>query len=302
MPDSHPTSGAARTSFAFAACTLIWGSTFLFIRIGNDSVPPMWAATIRLMLAALVMTGVVFATGRRMPAGGALRAALQYGTLQFGLNFPLLYWGETRVSSGLAAVVFATIPITSAFVARAFGLERLSRRKMIGAFIALGGVALLFQRDLGSWSSAAPLLAIFLATVAAALGSTLLKRGPRQDPMAANAVAAAAGAPLCLLASVLLGESRRLPTEWVQIYPIVYLALFGSVGAFVIFAWLLNRWPVSTLSFIGVVVPVIAVTLGALVRHERLFASHLLGTLLILAGVTLAIAGDPSVLRRRAPG
>ena len=200
--------------------------------------------------------------------------------------------------SGLAAVVFATIPITSALIARAFGLERLESLKMLGALVALGGVMVLFVEQLSARVTALPILSIYLATVFAALGSTMLKRGPRQDPLAANAVAATVGAPVCLLASVLLGEPCPLPTHWVQIYPILYLAIAGSVGAFVVFAWLVNHWNVSTLAFIGVVVPVIAVALGALVRHEPLHRQNVAGSLVVLAGVALAIISDRRAMAR----
>jgi drug/metabolite transporter (DMT)-like permease len=292
MPEPPTPPGAARTSLAFATCTLIWGSTFLFIRIGNDTVPPLWAATLRLVIAAVVMVALVRALGRRLPRGPALRAAAWYGLFQFGFNVPLLYWGELVVPSGPAAVVYATVPITSALITRAFGLERLDPLKMLGGLVALGGVIMLFAGRLGARVTALPVLSIYLATVFAALGSTLLKRGPRQDPLAANAVAAAIGAPVCLLGSVMLREARPLPAHWGQIYPILYLAIFGSVGAFVVFAWLVNHWNVSTIAFIGVVVPVIAVGLGALVRHEELRREHLMGSVLVLAGVVLAIASD----------
>lgn len=292
MSPSPPSPGAARHALAFATCTLIWGSTFLFISIGNDTVPPMWAGTLRLALAAAVMVALARLTGRPLPRGPALRSAFWYGMFQFGLNLPLLYWGELVVPSGLAAVVYATIPITSALVARAFGIERLQPLKMLGAAVALAGVLVLFSGQLGARVTALPILAIYLATLFAAIGSTMLKRGPRQDPLAANAVAAAVGAPVCLIASYLLGETRVLPMRWIEIYPILYLALAGSVGAFVVFAWLVNHWNVSTLAFIGVVVPVIAVSLGALVRHEEIRRQHVLGSILVLAGVALAIASD----------
>lgn len=282
---------------AFASCALIWGTTFLVIRIGNDTVPPLWAGFLRLVVAALVMAGVVRLSGRRLPSGEALRVAAIYGVLLFGINLPLLYWGEMVVPSGLAAVMYATTPISGAVVARLFGLERLAPLKLAGAFVALGGVALLFARDLAAPATALPLLAILVATVAGAFGSTIFKRGPRQDVMGANAIAAAAGAPFCLVGSWLLHETRQLPTQWVQIYPILYLALAGSVGAFVIYSWLVRRVPVSTAAFVGVVVPVIAVALGALVRHERLAREHFLGSLLVMAGLSLAIASDR---RRRA--
>lgn len=303
MPAAAPAPAAARTALAFATCTVIWGSTFLFISIGNDTVPPMWAATLRLAIAALVMVALVLALGRGFPRGPALRAAAWYGLFQFGLNLPLLYWGQLSVPSGLAAVVYASIPITSALIARAFGIERLDALKLTGALVALGGVVILFAGQLGARVTALPLLAIFLATVFAALGSTMLKRGPRQDPLAANAVGATVGAPACLLASLVLREARPLPTQWVQLYPILYLAIVGSVIAFVVFAWLLNHWDVSTIAFIGVMVPVIAVALGALVRQEEFRREHVAGSILVLAGVLIAIASDRHRARRAAaPG
>jgi len=292
MSDLHSDPGPGRTYLAFAVCTLVWGSTFLFIRLGNDSVPPMWGATLRLTLAAIILMGIVFGRGRRLPSGPALRAAAWFGLFQFGVNFPLLYWAEMFLPSGLAAVVFATIPITAALVATAFGLERLVPLKLAGALVAIGGVAILFADQLAARVTVLPLLSIFLATVFAALGSTLLKRGPRQDPLAANAVGAVVGAPVCLLASVLLRESRALPTTWGQLYPVVYLAVFGSVVAFVVFAWLVNHQNVSSVAFIGVVVPVIAVALGALVRNETVSREHIAGSILVLAGVVLAIRSD----------
>ena len=300
MPESSLQPGGSRSLLAFTTCTVIWGSTFLVIRVGDDSMPPMWAASLRLIVAALVLMTITLAR-HRLPQGSALRAAIGYGIFQFGLDLPLLYWGELTVSSGLAAAVFATIPLTSALMARAFGLERLDALKLVGAAIALAGVAVLFSHDLATPASLLPLLAIVLATVAAALGSTLLKRGPRQDPIGANAVGAAVGIPFCLMASWLMHEHRAMPTHAGQIVPILYLAIAGSVGAFVVFAWLVNHWPVSSVAFIGVMVPVIAVTLGALVRHERLAAQQMLGSLLVLSGVLVAIVSDRRRMRRGVP-
>src|SRR6476660_3773206 len=94
---------------AFAACGGIWGSTFLVISIGNDALAPVWAATLRLVLATVLLGAWSLACGEALPTGAALRAALAYGVLQFGVNFPLLYWGEKTVPSGLAAVMYATL-------------------------------------------------------------------------------------------------------------------------------------------------------------------------------------------------
>src|SRR5689334_11776134 len=104
---------------AFGICCVVWGSTFLFISLGNDVFPPVWAATLRLAVAAPILAALARAQGQRWPRGAAWRAAAGYGFLQFGVNFPLLYWGEKTVPSGLCAVLFATVPISTALFARA---------------------------------------------------------------------------------------------------------------------------------------------------------------------------------------
>jgi drug/metabolite transporter (DMT)-like permease len=274
---------------AFAACGAIWGSTFLVISIGNDALPPVWAATLRLVLAAVLLAGWTLARGRRLPRGPALRAALGYGVGQFGVNFPLLYWGEKLVPSGVSAVVYATIPFSSALAARAIGLERLTAGKILGALVAFAGVAVLFSASLQRHIPAAGFAAILAGATAASIGTTLLKRGPRQDPFAANAVGCAAGAILAGAASFALGEPHSFPATARAAWPLVYLTVAGSLGAYVILAWLLAHWPVTRTSYITVIVPVIALALGALVRHEPLPAAGLAGAALILGGLLLGM-------------
>src|SRR5262249_6773812 len=145
---------------AFVACCAIWGSTFLFIRIGNDVLPPFWAAAMRLALATVILSLVVVATRQPWPRGAALKSTLQFGFFQFGVNLPFLYWGETRVSSGLSAVFFATIPLTSALLARGFGLEKLQRGKIVGALLALAGAGILFSGQIQAHVPPLALLAV----------------------------------------------------------------------------------------------------------------------------------------------
>src|SRR5262245_53955496 len=160
---------------AFIGCVLIWGSTFLVIAIGNDTVPPVWGAALRLALAALVLFAVMGIRGLPFPAGAALRSAALYGFCQFGLNFPLLYLGEKEVPSGLAAVIFATIPLSTIFFTRIFGLERLSRRRILGGLIALGGIVLMFSSQIRADVHPLPFIEVLGATWVACLGSVALK-------------------------------------------------------------------------------------------------------------------------------
>jgi drug/metabolite transporter (DMT)-like permease len=285
---------------AFLVCAGIWGSTFLFISIGNDTVPPLWGAALRLLLAGIVLAALVAILRQPLPRGAALRAAIQYGFFQFGLNFPLLYWGEKSVPSGLAAVLFATIPLLAAVYTHLLGMERIDPRKVGGALVGLAGVAVIFAQQLAGEASLLPILAVLGAAATAALGTTLLKRGPRQHPIGANAVGVWVGLPMCLAASWLAGEPHGIPRGFGSWFPILYLAIAGSVVAFVLLAWLVNHWKVTSISFIALIVPVIALLLGILIRGERLTATGLVGSALVLAGVTLGVMAEAAGAARPA--
>src|SRR5262249_17134187 len=135
---------------AFAVCCAIWGSTFLFIRIGNDTLAPLWAVTLRLAIATVLFAGITAALRAPWPRGAQLSAAIAFGVVDFGVSLPLLYWGERRVPSGVAAVIFATVPLCAAIFARLFGLEPLRSRVVLASLAAIGGVALLFSGGAGS--------------------------------------------------------------------------------------------------------------------------------------------------------
>jgi drug/metabolite transporter (DMT)-like permease len=227
--------------------------------------------------------------GQGLPRGAALRAALGYGVAQFGVNLPLLDWGETLVPSGLSAVVYATVPLSSALIARALGMERLTPAKVLGAVVAFAGVAVLFSSTLRARVAPIGLGAIFVGATAASLGNTLLKRGPRQDPFGANAVGCAAGAVISGVLSFALGEAHALPTTPAAVLPLAYLTVGGSLGAYVIMSWLVNHWPVTRASYVTVIVPVIALALGAAVRHERLALTSVAGAALVLVGLVLGM-------------
>ena len=286
---SSGASSGAGPWLGFAACSAIWGSTFLAISFGNDALAPVWAATLRLVLATVLLAAWTWGRGRALPRGAALRAALGYGVTQFGINLPLLYWGETSVPSGLSAVVYGTIPLSSAFMTAAFRMERLTAAKIGGAVVAFTGVALLFSSTLRAHVPPLPLAAILLGATAASLGTVLLKRGPRQDPFGANAVGSAIGAVMSGAFSLALGEAHALPTTFAAAWPLLYLTIAGSLGAYVILSWLVNHWSVTRTAYITVVVPMIALALGSVARHEPLGATSLGGATLVLAGLLLGM-------------
>lgn len=276
---------------AFIGCCLIWGSTFLAIRIGNQALPPEWAATLRLSLAAPLLALVVVIRRDRWPRGPALEAAVLFGVFNFGANLALLYWGERVVPSGIAAVLYATVPLSTALIAALLRVERLRARKLLAASVAIGGVATIFAGEMRFDVPLDGLLAVLLAATAASLSSVFLKRAPQPSVFSTNAVGAAAGALICLAASIVLGEDRTLPSTVAAWWPVIYLTLAGSLGAYVLYTWLVGHWSVTNASYVGVVVPVIAVALGAVVLQETRAPETYLGAAIVIAAVVVALRG-----------
>lgn len=284
---SHPS--ASLLASAFAACTLIWGSTFLVISIANDTVPPFWGVVLRLAIAGTVLAVLAVTTGQGLPSGRARTHAIAYGVLQFGAAFPLLYWGEKGVPSGLAAVLYATVPLTSAVLSHLLRIESVTRKRVIGAVISLVGVAVIFSGELSRAVPLPALIACLASTLCAVCASLAFKAGPRQGVLGANAVACAAAIPINFVVSMLAREPHALPASFGSWFAVLYLALAGSVGAFVLWTWLVSHGSVTKLSFIAVLTPLIALTLGALVRNERIATASLVGGGIVLAGVAVGM-------------
>lgn len=287
-PASDEIRGPAQYA-AFAGMCLIWGTTFLVIRIGNEAVAPVWGATLRLIIAATLNGLIAVLTRAPWPRGAALRGIALFGFLNLGVNFVLLYWGEMTVPSGIAAVFYATMPLSTALFSSMLGLHPLERTKVIAAVIGLAGVALIFSGELRLGAPALALLGVFTGASCASLSGVILKKIPPHSTFMVNAIGASVGAVVCLLASIALGEPRVLPSSWAAWGPILYLAVVGSVGAYGLWAWMVTQWRVTSLSVGALIVPVIAVLVGALARGESPAPITYLGAALVLAGVATTL-------------
>lgn len=280
------------TSLAYAACALIWGSTWMVIKLGLDGVPPFLGAGLRFALAAAILWGLVF-TGKRSPrlSADGKKAALSATILGYFANYALVYWAETRVASGLVAVTFSLSPILTAFAAAALGAERLSGAHLAGALTGVAGVALLAWPEHGATGAdPAGVFAAFLAVSLAALNLVFQTRWSRQtDSRALNAWAMSAGALMLLALS--LGVERGAAVAWTpkNIAALFYLSLFGTVTAFLLFFKLIKILPPSRVSLMSLLFPVIALALGRIVLGEAITARAAAGCVLILGGVGTAL-------------
>jgi drug/metabolite transporter (DMT)-like permease len=271
----------------------IWGSTWLFIKLGLRDLPPVSFAGMRFVIASALLFGVAAMRKSRLPRSGrdwAMIAAT--GVLAFTINYGLLFWGEQHVSSGLAAILQAMIPAFGLVIAHyLLPSERITPARASGVVIGLVGIGVIFSNQFGTegplalWGSAA----IVFGSFAAALSNVLVKsRGGHIDPSVLAAGQMACGlVPLVVYGAVRDGSPLAFHWTPLAVVSLVYLAIVGSSVAFFLYYWLVRHMDVTTTMLIALVTPVIAVLVGFFAADERLSWRTLAGGLLILSGIAL---------------
>ncbi len=278
---------------AFLLVVLIGGSNIVAVRFSNRELPPFWGAGLRFAIAALLLFAVAGATRLSLPRGRALVATGAFGVLNFGLGYALAYWGLLEAPAALAATLIAFTPLLTFFMAILVGLERFRWGGLLGGAIAVAGVAVVFTDQLRA-TPPGSVLALLLTAVTIAMSTVVLKRLPRPDPIATNAVAMVPGAVFLLALSFLAREPAVLPTRadvWVAL---VYLVTVGSIGLFAGFVYVVKRWTASASSYITVLLPIVTVVIGAILAGELVGVQFVLGTLLVMAGVYVGALSTPA--------
>jgi len=278
------------TVLAYAAIYLIWGSTYLAIRIAIATIPPILMMGIRCVSAGALLLLVAVLRGER-PGWRDWGNAAVAGALLFGGPYAALAWSEQRLSSGMAALLVATLPFWLALIEWMRG-ARPSGRTLIGLTVGLFGVALLVAGGLTSRSAGWPMAVIIAGELAWAAGSVVSQpRLPKPLPLNAGMPLAAGGA-LLLLFSLAIGEAHRFDPHAVSmasLMALVYLVVFGSIVAFSAYMFLLSVAPASRVGTHAYVNPLIAVALGAGLGGERLTLSIGIAAVVIAAGVALVL-------------
>ncbi|MGI0149391.1 MAG: DMT family transporter [Thermoplasmata archaeon] len=293
---------------AFAMLCVVWGSTWLAIRIGLEGAPPFLAASLRFVVASLTLCILATAFRSRWPANRTeLSLVVFVGVVLFTLDYGLIYWGENNgVESGLSAILFATFPLQTALFANAFlREEHLTIQKLSGIVLGFGGIVLIFRGQIGSAGidKAFPMLAIVLSATCAASATVAIKRwGHGTDPVTFNAFAMAVGAAGLATASLSAREPWSIPSWPEGIGAILYLALAGSVVTFVTWQWLLKTAEATSLSFVALITPITAVLLGASLGNETFDVIDLMGAGIVLGGIYVSISRRLASLGRAASG
>lgn len=276
----------------FILISLIWGSTWIAIKIGLDSVPPFFAVAIRFTFAAIIL--FVLMKVRRVPLPMDRQSLALYtilAILSFSLPFALVYWGEQYIDSGLASILFAIYPFVVAIGSHLFlPNEPMNGFKITGIFLGFVGIFVIFWSDLHiGESTTTGMAAILLSTVLQGTSLIIMKKKSKHlDPVPMTFGGMAAGLIVMYALAFAFEDMQDVHFDAKGLGSILYLGSLGSVVTFVIYYWLLKRVEAIFLSLVSLVTPVLAVILGTFWLQESLSPKVYSGAALVLSGILVA--------------
>jgi drug/metabolite transporter (DMT)-like permease len=291
-----------RVFLAFAAIYVLWGSTYLAIRIAVQQVPPLFAAGSRFFLAGTLLYAAMRFYGRPRPSGKEWGSLVAIGSLMFVITYGAVFWAEQYVPSGFTSVLEATLPlITIALEVFVFRQQRFRWSLLIAMVVGFVGVLLLLMHN-AQHVALLPCIAILGGGSAWSLGAVLTRALPLPESKGITAGAEMLfGGAILLILSALFGEMHPFPHVSAKAAgALLYLVIVGSLLGFSAFVWLLGRMPATRVASHAYINPVVAVALGYFFAGEVVTVRMLCGTALIVASVALILIKDkPEVTELR---
>lgn len=284
-----------RLFLSFFAIYILWGTTFLAIRIAVEELPPLFAAGARFFTAGVLLYAFMRAKGEAKPTLLQWRSLAIMALLMFVAEYGPLFWAEKYVPSGVVSVFAATLPILTLIIEMLI-LRQHRMRPMLAIATILGfvGVAVLLIPGGKQHLALVPCLAILAGATTWSLGSVLTRSMnlPKSRPITAGAAMMVGGAMLLAL-SAGFGEMHPFPHISLRaVGALLYLIVFGSLLAFTAFVWLLAHMPATRVSSHAYVNPIVAVALGYFIAGEVITGRILAGTALVLISVFLILRRD----------
>jgi len=275
---------------------LISGTTWIFIKIGLDDLPPITFAASRFVLAVAILLPIISIRELPWPRSAAeWKLIALTGFLQFSLNYSAVFWAEQHITSGLAAVLQAMITVFGLLLAWIFlPAEKITGLKIFAVLLGIVGVAVIFIEQLRIESVMAFLgcVAVVAGAYCAAQASILIKaRGSSLHPASLVCSQMICGLPAIVIYALLAeGNPLTFNWTWTALACVLYLTIFGTIAAFWLYYWLLSRIESTKAMMISLVTPLIAVLIGAIVLGERLPPQTLFGGVLIIASIGLIVS------------
>jgi drug/metabolite transporter (DMT)-like permease len=283
--------------FGFAIICIIWGSSWAAVKIGIESFPPLLSLAIRFTLSGIILGSIVFIKNLIIPKEKKFwTLVLIMSSTSFTVPFVLIYWGQLRVGSGLASVLFATYPFWVAIVSH-FLLpnEKITPLRIIGIVIGFLGVIFIFKNGFSDISSGMffCMTAIIAGAIIQAFGLVFLRRlGDTMHPVTLNFCSMSLSAIPLFAASFIFEEYSQLIINARSLGSIFYLSIFCTVITFVIYFWLVKHVEAVILSLSAFITPVIAVVIGIALLGEKITGNMYIGSALVLIGIAFATTSD----------
>lgn len=278
---------------AWLSVCLIWGTTYLAIRVALETIPPTLLGGIRFVAAGAILCLLVRIQGGLLPPLREWPRQALLGTLLLALGNGCVVWSERWIPSGIAAVGVAALPFWMAGTEMSFGGERVRLRTVAGLTTGFGGILALiwpslFAADVdGPWFALGVLL-VQVACVGWALGSSLQKRTQTTTSVvAASALQQMFAGAIMVAVGTALGEWHQFALTPKTIGAEIYLIVFGSLVAYSAYLYALAHLPIATVSLYAYVNPIIAVLLGSLIAAEPFTPRVVVAAALVFAGVTI---------------
>jgi drug/metabolite transporter (DMT)-like permease len=270
---------------AFVAVAVIGGGNAIAVKQSVAELAPFWSAGARFLAAGLLLVGFVLLTSRAFPSGRSLAGAVAYGAIGFAGAFGFMYPALREIPAGTATVFLALVPLLTFGLAVVERQERFRLQGLIGALIAVGGVAIVFADQLSADVPVVSLLFAITATLFIAQSGILLKWIPRSDPFATNAVAMLGAGGVLLGLSLIGAEPLALPATPATWLAMTYIVLAGSVVMFGLYLFAIRRWTASAVSYVTLLMPLVTVPLAAVLLAESITPVFVVGALVVLVGV-----------------
>ena len=297
LPVNPAPAGRLAVGAAFFSIYIIWGSTYLAIRYAVESIPPLYTAGLRHLVAGSFLLAWALAKGLR-PTWPQIRASVVIGFLFFLVGHGSLHWAETQIPSGLAALLIASEPIwVYLMVCAAEKRWRMNGLLLGGVVLGLAGVGLLLGRDVLSAGSGAiwGAVACLIGAISWSAGIIYSRRSHLSgSPLLLSALSLLAGSAMLLTTGTVLGEARGFSIHTVPVsswLALGYLIVFGSVIAFTAYNWLLERYSPTLVATHTYVNPIVAVLLGWWLAKEHISVNVLLSAAMVIAAVFLVDRG-----------
>ncbi len=299
---------AARWKLLTALWTvyLVWGSTYVAIKLSVRTLPAFLSAGSRFLLAGVLLAVILTVTGRSIRVTRReLAASALLGLSLLALGVGMVTLAETRIDSSIAAMIAGSVPL-QVILLRTLAREGVALATRLSVLVGLAGLALVVIPGGGGAAGAVGLSVALAASISWSLGSFFGHRLPlpRDGFVATTWEMLSAGVMLVVL-GVVTGEPWSMDASGFTVQSIaawLYLAVFGSLIGFTAYAWLLRNAPISKVVTHQYVNPLVAILLGALLLGEQLTLSVGLGAALIVGSVFVAVRSENAAARRRSPG